>query len=293
MKTTFFWMMLLMIAMGSTKSFALTPDEIRSSIHYEMSQRHPQPSAQFWTNLGPDALPVIEQMFSETTSPLERSWLIDGMSYFNDPSVATLLENEIANSSNALMNKKMLGALIQSQGDDAFGFVEPFLDNKDPHIRLQVATSMKRYMENAQAKTRVDQLIKTEKLAWVRDEVKKDPAKETTLKREGSIYQHQEDAKPQPTPLPEKSWAGEWKGVYLTAGKTEKRNGPANLILTLMNDKAGPSEQKWKLELKLPKQTKIELKGKEIEIVYYQTAQAHWLEVRDKKNNAVFVGQRP
>jgi hypothetical protein len=269
---------------------AATVEEIREQIKNKMSDRHPTDSSEFWTQLGPDAVPVLQQMYTDTKSVYEKSWLIDGMSHFQDPSIGTLLEDQIQNDGdNSVLKRKMLDALVESQGDAAAPFAEPYLKDSDAQTRLAVARALKNYTSNEQTKKKLADFTANEKLAWVKTDYEKSGDEHADLlKRNGSIYAPTEAAKPTPTPLPEKDWAGEWKGVYVTATKSQA----ANLVLKLLKEKASPAEQKWKIELKFPKQTELEIKEKNVEIVYYQTAQAHWLEVRNKKEDSVFIAQR-
>ncbi|MBC7396101.1 MAG: hypothetical protein H7333_01545, partial [Bdellovibrionales bacterium] len=115
----------LFIVIHSQASFAASSDEIRDAIHARMSERHPEPNPNFWTQLGPEALPVIKAMYQASTSPIEQTWLIDGLSHFSDPSVGDLLKTSIQGSDNAVFKKKMISALIESQGESSYDFVEP------------------------------------------------------------------------------------------------------------------------------------------------------------------------
>ena len=270
----------------SANSFGATPEEIRNLIQGQMSQRHPENSSSFWAGLGSEALPVIKQMYGETKSAYEKSWLIDGMGYFSDPSVGSVLEGDIQGSTNNVMTKKMLSALIQSQGASVYTFVEPYLKNEDPHIRLAVAENMNRYMDTDQARQRYLEFQAQEKLAWVKDELKKEEQRKNAahLKRGDNPLQAKVDS---PAPLSEKSQAGEWKGQLIGPKVT-----PGSVFLTLLHEKASSAEQKWKVEMKLERQSKFEIKGKDLEVVYYQTSKTHWIEVRNKKDDQVFIGQR-
>ena len=281
MKKNFKNIAVLTFFLFSVSAQALTSEEIKEAIHSRMSERHPEPIAGFWENLGPEALPVIKEMYKATSSPIEQSWLIDGLSHFSDPSVGELLKASISNSDNAVFKKKMVAALIESQGDSSYSFVEPYLKDKDPHIRLAVAKGMQKYMSYTTAQTRLTQYKKDETEVWVKADFDKgDPELDTRMKRGTSIF------KPESTeaalkPLPEKEWAGEWKGVWVSP----KKSGAATATLTFL-------DKSWKVELKLPKQTKYELKRDQLEVVYYQTAHAHWIEVRSKKDDSVFIAQK-
>ncbi len=271
----------LTLALFAQSALALTADEIKDAIHARMSERHPEPSPGFWTGLGPEALPVIKEMYKLSTSPIEQTWLIDGLSHFNDPSVGEILKSSIQNSDNAVFKKKMISALIQSQGESAFDFVEPYLKDKDPHIRLAVAKGMQKHMSYTTAQTRLTRYKKEETEAWAKAELDKpEPELDSRMKRSSSIFKP-EVHEASPKALSEKEWAGEWKGVFISP----KKSGAAVATLTYL-DKA------WKVELKLPKQSKYELKRDQLEVVYYQTAHAHWIEVRNKKDDSVFIAQK-
>jgi hypothetical protein len=286
----FFLMGTTILLDGARSVNAATVDEIRAQIKNKMADRHPGDSSDFWSQLGPTAVPVIEQMYGETQSVYQKSWLIDGMAHFQDPSIGTLLEDQIqSDGGNDVLKRKMLDSLVESQGDTAAAFAEPYLKDSDAQTRLAVARALKKYTTNEQTKKKLSDFDTNEKLAWVKTDYEKaDDASTGLLKRNGSIYAPGDAPVPLPTPLPEKAWAGEWKGIYVTADKSSV----ANLTLKLLKEKATPAEQKWKIELKLPKQTAYEIKEKNVEIVYYQTAQGHWLEIRNKKEDSVFIAQK-
>lgn len=281
---------LLLLTVAALQAQARTPEEIRTLIKGKMSERHPEGAEAFWNSLGPEALPVLKQLYAETTNAFERTWLLDGLSHFDDPAIGTLLQSEIPAQKDNVMKRKQLGALIRSQGEAAFEFAEPYLNDADPNVRKTVAQGLTQYGGGgARVQKRLQEYLKAEKEPWVRDAVAKVRAVPKTLKREGSIYAEPAPVAPTPTPLPQKSWAGEWKGAWITPGK----NSAANLQLTLLNEKATPAEQKWRIELKLPKQSKQELKERDLEISVFPGQSVHWLEIRSKKLDAVFIAHRP
>jgi hypothetical protein len=260
---------------------ALTPTEIRSEIQTQISQRHPTPSDQFWQRFGPEAAPVVRQMYKESTDVHEKSWLVEGMGHY---------KSQITTTDDDILKKGMLGSLIRSQGDEVYEFVEPYLKDSDSHVRSQVAIALRDHADSERVRKRLEAFIRQEKLPWVKDTLKKKPELNLlSVQKIGEAVQVKpETIKPSPTPLPEKAWAGEWKGAYITP----KKNTAAKLILTLVNEKAKSGETKWKIELKLPKQSKQELREKDVDIVYYQTATTHWIEIRNKKDDSVLIAQR-
>ncbi len=262
-------------------SYAMTPDEIRAEIHAQISQRHPELATEFWSSLGPDALPVLKQMYSETNSPAEKAWLLEGLAHFSDPSVGSLLQGAITQSENAVLKKKMLSALVQSQGDAALDFVEPFLEDKDPHIRLAVAKAMRNYMTSSRIEVRLGKFQRDEKEEWVKKDFETKDAP-VVMKRAGSIFQQKDSVKAEvQAPLEEKDWAGEWKGIYVTAN----HSSAAVALLTLQN-------KKWKVALKLPKMAKLEMNSAEIEVSYFQSTHRHWIQIKNKKEDSVFLAQK-
>ncbi|MBS1958821.1 MAG: HEAT repeat domain-containing protein [Bdellovibrionales bacterium] len=269
---------------------AMTESEIRGAVQGLISQRHPDHVEDFWASLGPDALPVLKKMYRESQSVTEKSWIMDGLSHYDDPSVGELLENDITRSQDEVMRKKMLASLIRSQGEAAYDFAQKYLDDEDPHVRQAVAQGLKQYGGNSpRVRKRLDDYMKGEKESWVKVAVDKTQAVSHTLKQERNPYQLDSASPvPSPTPLPEASWTGEWKGAWITPTK----NSAANVQLTLVNAKATADQQKWRIELKLPKESKRELKEKDLSITVFQSARGHWLEIRDKKNDAVFIASR-
>ena len=179
---------------------------------------------------------------------------------------------------------------MESQGEKAYDFAEKYLSDDDANVRLAVAKALKNYAFE-RSKKRLSEFESAEKLAWVKLQYQKEESGNgERMKRSGSVFQHYEIA-PSPTPLPEKLWAGDWNGNYITPDQASS----AVMTLTLKDEKApvtSSSDQKWKVELKLPKLTKFVLKEKDLVVVYYQTAKRHWIEVRNKKDDSVFMGSR-
>jgi len=275
---------LILILMVGPGAFAMSPEEIRAAIHSQVSQRHPDPPRDFWETLGPEALPVLKQMIEESVSRVERTWLIEGLGHFSDPSVGAILEAKIKDSDNEVFKKKMLQSLIQSQGDSVLDFVEPYLSDKSPHLRIAVAKGIRLYMKSSVASERLKTYLSSEKEEWIRNEIaRKDVAR---VRTPGKVIQEAVVlASPSPEkplePLPEKEWSGEWMGVYLSPSGS----GTAKAILT----RDGTS---WRVDLKLPKKSRIELKATEAEVQYFQTDHFHWIRVRDKSADRVFTGNR-
>jgi hypothetical protein len=264
-------------------AFGRTPDEIRAEIKAQASMRHPDESSRFWTELGAEALPVIKQMYQEPASIVERTWLIDGLAHFNDPEVGVLLQGGIKSDENPVMKKKLLSALIQSQGESAFEFAEPYLRDADPHIRLAVAQGLKNVAVSEKVLRRLKQFQAEEKTDWVKAlDGGKRPEAGNTLKRAAQFSSlNPGSAKKTLDPLSEKDWGGEWYGAYLTPSKVTA----AEVILTRQ-------ERGWRVELRLPKQSKIELKTSDVEVSGFSTDHLHWIQVKSKKDDFVFTGKR-
>jgi hypothetical protein len=275
--------LLFILLFMSPVAWALTPEEIREAIHAMASERHPSPTRDFWERLGPEALPVLKQMLSESISPVERTWVIEGLAHFSDPGVAQVLESEIKRSSNGVFKKKMLSSLIQSQGDSAYDFAEPYLSDRNPHIRIAVARSMTRHMSASKATERLKRFQSEEKESWVKIEALKPlDGNSGVLKRSHQLSMLNEPEKKPLPPLPEKAWVGEWKGVYVNPLRT----GAAKVILTRKGD------QTWSAQLKLPKHTAIELQAGDLEVVHYTSNHQYWIELRNRKEDSVFLGSR-
>jgi len=263
-------------------------DSIRSAILYQISQRHPSLPAGFWEGLGSDAVPVIKQMYSQSTNANERSFFIDGLAHFNDSATGTFLENEVSSSQNEVLKKKLLSAVIQSEGERSFDFVEPYLKDASGHIRLAVASGLKVFDQNEKINQRLAEFKAKEKTAWVLAELKKTAPKEVLQKTKKSVLVPKapvETVKTVPI-LPEKSWAGIWRGSYITENKMIL----VEANLTLVDSTTTPL--KWKVEYKLPKQVKQEWKSGEFSLNYFQTNHAHWIEIRNPKMDIVFLAQR-
>ncbi len=277
---------LLFALLSCSLAHAMSPDEIREAIKAQASQRHPRPPADFWKGLGPEALPVLKKMIQEETGNVERTWLIDGLGHFSDPEVGLILQSRIKASNNDVFTKKLLSSLIQSQGDQVLDFVEPYLSNPDPHIRIAVAQGIRLHMSSGRAKERLDQYLSGEKEAWIQSRIAS-AGSEAKTRAGGRLVQVPAlpaASSPPEKPLEalsEKDWAGEWKGIYLSPESSGTAKG------FLKKEKDG-----WRVELSFPKKKRIELKAREAEVHYFQTDRYHWIRIQSKKTDTVFTGSR-
>ncbi len=264
-------------------AYALTPSEIREKIREQVTDRHPTPPADFWESLGPEALPVIRQMLSEGGSAVQRSWLIDGLGHFDDSSVAAILEKEIKESGNAVFQKKMLSSLIRSQGDASYDFVEPYLADADPHVRLAVAKGMKEHMSSGKASERLLRFADAEKEPWVKEEWAKSPASPPPRMPGGRLIRLIGSPGPDSakSETKEEDLSGEWSGVLMTAGKTIR----CRAVLS----RKGTA---WKAEFKLSKPGKVGINTENLEVIPFRSARLRWIELRSKKDDAVFLGKK-
>ena len=151
-------------------------ESIRSAIQYQVSLRHPSVPQGFWEGLGSEALPVIKKMYVESQNANEKGFLIDGLSHYTDSATGSFLEGEVNGTQNEVLKKKLLSAVIQSEGERSFDFVEPYLKDEDGHIRLSVAQGLKAYEQNNQIAKRLAEFRAKEKAAWVIAELNRKPA---------------------------------------------------------------------------------------------------------------------
>lgn len=285
--------LLLVIMIPAQAPVQASEESIRAAIQNQINQRHPSLPSGFWEGLGTAAIPVIKQMYAESTSANEKTFLIDGLGHFDDPSVGAFLENEVKSTQNEVLKKKLLSAVIQSEGEAAFDFVEPYLKDSDGHIRLSVARGLMAYEQNEKIKKRIAEFKANEKSSWVLADLKKSGPAEALQKTRKQVEANpaKDSVKPVAAvktvpPLPEKNWAGIWRGSYVTENKMILVE--ANLVLTDSN--ANPL--KWRVEYKMPKEVKQEWRNGEFTLHYFQTNRAHWIELRNAKSDTVFLAQR-
>ncbi len=269
-----------LIALFALNAKAMTPAEVETAIHQQMNQHHPDVPANFWTNLGSDAVPVLENLYTNSSSVREQTWLLAGLSHYTDPGIASFLEGKIESGGNSILKRKALESLIQSQGDSVYDFTEPYLQDKDPHIRLAVAKGMRIAMSGDKVSQRLARYQSDEKEVWVKTDFAKAEAPRPKVNKVNAPLDTGKPKVIPVKPLPEKDWAGLWKGILLSGDKSQVAN-----VTMILQDKT------WKIGIKLPKQTKYDLKPG-FEVLYYQTDNAHWIEVRDKKEDSVFIGKR-
>jgi hypothetical protein len=278
-----------------SSAWALTPDEIRNEIRSQMSQRHPGPTGPFWQRLGPEALPVIRQMYQETQSSYEKSWLMDGLSHFSDPAAGDLLRSDAEKEQNSVMKKKLLSAYVSSQGDAALEFIEPHLSSHDPHIRKALARAIRDHVSPEKAGPVLARFRANEKEDWVVRglEEKPDPAL-LNRKRPESVgvapapsHNGSKNGGQAPLkPLSEKELAGEWRGIEVGP----KRSGNVKVVFSKVED---PKTSKWKVEWTVPGKPKRTYLQPDFEWNTFQTGQDHWLEIRIKQEDTVFLSRKP
>jgi hypothetical protein len=275
-------------------AFALTDAEVRSAVQEKMKDRHPGDLQEFWNSLGPEALPALKRWWAAGPNAKEKTWIIDGLSRFQDPEVARLLETEVGITSDSIFKKKVLGALVRSQGEAALEFVGPYLEDADPQIRKEVAESLKKYAsDDGRVQKKLAEYLAQEKEIWVKKSVervqKSQERSVSRLQREGSVFKE-----PTPTPvplqpLPEKSWAGKWSGVAVTPSKSSAAEVELKLIQPEALARGDRSVQVWKIELKLPQQAKQEIKESDFKFEAFSSAASQWLELRSKKSDLVLL----
>ncbi|NDG84269.1 MAG: HEAT repeat domain-containing protein [Proteobacteria bacterium] len=275
----------IMLFFALIPAHAGTSASIREQIEVQISDRHPDPPPDFWEKLGPEALPVIKEMLAEGGGPAKRAWLIDGLGHFTDPSVASLLEKEIASTGNSVFRKKMLSALISSQGDGVYEFVEPYLKDADPHVRLAVAKGMQARMQDARAGARLERFRNEETEEWVRRDSLKVADAGVKIRSSGErkirIADPGKETKVASKKPGEEDGSGEWTGVLVRGEKTSR----ARAVLTRVDGA-------WKIEIRLLKDAKVALKPVRVEVVPFRSARLQWVEVKMKDEDAVFLGNR-
>jgi hypothetical protein len=276
-------LVLTLLIFNPLSAHAFSHDEVKEAIQVRASERHPEPNPTFWTNLGPESVPVMESMYKTTNSPVLQSTILEGLSYFDDPSIGIFLENEIPKSDNEVFKKKMLVSLIDSQGEASLSFVEPYLKDPNGSIRLGVALGLQRRMaNNDRAQARLKRFYAEETSSWVKGDFDKATHDGPDLQKVMGNNALREKI-PELKPLVEKEWAGDWTGVWVSAKKT----GQAKASLSYLE-----KEKAWKVKLSLPKQVTYELKRDGMEVLYYTSSHLHWIEVRNKKDDSIFIGQR-
>jgi hypothetical protein len=286
--------LLVLIILSSSAFAARTEPEIREAIRNFTKQRHPGPTDDFWKSMGDEALPVIRKMYAESVSPVEKTFLMDGLSRFTDTATGNFLKNEIESSTDEIARKKLLSAVIRSQGEDAFDFVEPYLKDADPHVRMKVAQELGAFAQNEKIRSRLEEFRKTEKKPWVvagmerkgaNPEIQKTRRPEQ-WKAESSAQTKSSDPAVVLKPLLESDWAGIWKGSLLGALGAV----PVEAVLSVVDRAAKPLV--WKVTLNLPKKVKQEWRSGDFTVHYFMTSQSHWIELRHPKLDAVFIAQK-
>ena len=167
---------LVLINQAAVAKGPATETEIRTAIQYQISQRHPNVPQGFWEGLGEGAIPVIESMYLKSVSIHEKGFLIDGLSHFSSLASGSFLEIQVADALHDILRKKLLGAVIDVEGERSFDFVEPYLKDSDPHVRLNVAIRLKSFTQNEKIQRRLTEFSAKEKLQWVLSEFNKAPA---------------------------------------------------------------------------------------------------------------------
>lgn len=277
----------LIIVFSLNASAENSEKNIRDAVRRIVNQRHPEIPEKFWEKLGPEAVPVLKKMYDESKTAQERSLIIDGLAHSKDSSTGEFLESAVSGTSNEVLKRKLLDAVIRSEGERSFAFVEPYLKNEDSQIRLTIAKGLMAFSDNDKIKKRLDEFQSGEKSTWILAELKKKGTDEKRLKIDQSGKTVMEAEKTKTVePLSEKKWAGLWRGSLVTESKMVL----VDATLTLMDANKIPVV--WKVEMKFPKQPKQEWKQGDFSLHYFQTNRAHWIEIRNQRLDTVFIAQR-
>ena len=273
-----------------------TAESIRATIQNQINQRHPSLPQGFWEELGVEAVPVLKKMYEDSTNANERSFYIDGLAHFSDPSTGAFLESQVNSTENEVLKKKLLSAVIQSEGEKSYDFVEPYLKDDDAHIRLSVARGLNAFEQNDKIKKRLAEFKSQEKTPWVLTDFNKSSTTDVLQKTRKQIESQPNSAnvlnKASPETfkmapaLSEKNWAGIWRGRFVT----EKKSSVAEGNLIIVDALSVPI--KWRVEFYLPKKVKQDWKSGEFTLNYFQTNHAHWMELRNTKLDIVFLAQK-
>jgi hypothetical protein len=86
-------------------------------------------------------------------------------------------------------------------------------------------------------------------------------------------------------PLSEKELAGEWRGIEVGP----KRSGNVKVVFSKVED---PKAPKWKVEWTVPGKPKRTYLQPDFEWSTFQTGQDHWLEIRIKQEDTVFLSRK-
>ncbi len=281
---------ILTLSLICLKAIASSSSEIENLIIAEMQARHPVDSKAFWLNMGPEALPVIQKLLEKAQEPREKFFLVDGLGYFDSPSSRQSLEKVLSGVDNDLVKKRAIGAAVRSQGEAALPLIEPYIQSENPHLRLAVYQSIKRFLQDQKsAQDLLKKALKKEKESWVKLKTEETLSEDRTrVRATRSVYQEDLKAKPSLKELSEAQLEGEWKGLWIVKSQSQ----PATLRLKLINAKAKEQEQKWKIEIKLKGKPYLQLKDRECVVVHELSQSRYWLQVKASKMDAVFISNR-
>lgn len=205
--------------------------ELKKKIQEVIAQRHPSDTPEYWQSLGTPAIPVLQELISQTTHPYRRTRILYALSAFDADGAYETLKENAEQSDNEVVRQSALRGLVPQHGKKAIEIFKRALDNKEANTRLIAAQSLAQVgMDpelSEQDKQKVEIYLQDfevqESTDWVlkryRDAKKGFAAgpKRTTASAAAA---------------PKKGWAGRWKGVWTELDGLGIRSQEAELQLT-------------------------------------------------------------
>lgn len=189
-----------------------TPSELEQQIKQILFIRHVEDAQKRWQALDKSAVPVIQRMYAESNSNIQKLRLSEGLRFFKeDPATLPFYERELQNTQDALIKSSLITSYAMVRGEDSAAVLSPFLQDSDPQVRSAAAMAL-REMKNSDTQKMLKTWYTSEKEDWIK----------TKYRGQKADFRAMADE----TVAEAKDFSGKWKGSWTTAGG---KNYPAVL----------------------------------------------------------------
>ncbi len=141
--------------------------DLRSKIDAALAERHPKDTPEWWRGLGAEAVPILLQIRSESTSPFLKVRAVEALGWYTGrQEFVPVLREVCEQEKNSTLKIAAIKSLVRSQGESQLEFVSQYLSDEDAQVRYATARALQE--SNLEpAKKLVTEYRKKEKVSWI------------------------------------------------------------------------------------------------------------------------------
>ncbi|MCM0606887.1 MAG: HEAT repeat domain-containing protein [Xanthomonadaceae bacterium] len=230
----------MLILLFFSLAFAQTHSEIRESINFTLSERHPTDSKESWLAMGVDTPSVIIEMIEAGEESYRRVRLLEALGYFQGTQVSDFLRKEAKRTKNHQYRLSAVKGLLRAEGERGVEFAKEYLQDEDVEVRIAVARALKS-LDSTRADQVVADYLETEQTPWVKRKIQGEKSKTQMsglkLKPSGS-----NEGKPELEVL------GKWEGYTFVWNSKKKELTPKKAWIEFDLGLGNQFVLKWKIE---------------------------------------------